>query len=433
MRRWPGKLVRRPWLALFLLGVLGTTAWLAAPHLRAWYHWRAGRSALERYHHEEALCHFRACLAVWPGDVRAHLLACRAARRAEDYEEAQQQLRAAQALQGQPNEETVLEWALLQASLGGLDQVEEHLLDRARRYPSQAPLAWEALAEGYTRLYRILDALACLDRWLARQPDNVRALALRGNAYWQIGRSQQAAEPYRRVIELGPDNTEVRWRLGRCMLDVGRYQEALDHFQVVLRRRPNDPDVLVRLARCYERLDQPERARDLLDEVLAEHPGHGEALRTRGRLARKSGDLAGAERWLREAVRTLPNDYLVNFALYEVLRDRQKGPKEVHAQLARAERVKDRRERLAEITTRQMSARPLDPNLHAELGALLIELGSEEAGERWLLSALQRDSNCRAAHTALAGYYQSKGDADRAAEHRRLAAQAQATSGPSGR
>ncbi len=435
MRKQFAWLLGRPWRALLVLvipAILGGAAWLAAPHLRAWYHFRAGRSALQRYHHAEALAHFRACLAARPGDARAHLLACRAARRAEEYEEAQQHLSAAQRLQG-PSDETVLEWALLRGSMGLLDDVEEYLLDRARQHPEQAPLVWEALAEGYARLYRILDALACLDRWLARHPDDVRALTLRGNVYWQLARSQQAAEPYRRVVELDPDNTQVRWRLARCLLGIGRYQEALDHLEIVLRHRPNDPDVLVRLARCHERLDRPEQARELLDRVLAEHPAHGEALRTRGQLARKNKDLAGAERDLRAAVRAMPSDYLANYALWEVLRDAGKSQAAVQAQLDRAERVRDRRERLAEITTRQMSVRPHDPVLHSELGALLIELGHAELGERWLLGALQKDSRCRQAHAALADYYQSKGDAVRAAEHRRQAREAPSLPSSSGR
>jgi hypothetical protein len=116
----------------------------------------------------------------------------------------------------------------------------------------------------------------------------------------------------------------------------------------------------------------------------------------------------------------MPTDYRANFALAEVLRDRRKDS-QARARFARAERLKDLSERLAEITTRHMSDRPHDLALHSELGALLIQMGHAELGKRWLLGALQKDPDCRAAHAALADYYQSKGDAEKAAEHRRLA------------
>src|SRR6266567_2778388 len=80
------RLLRWPiWTSLILL-VVGVAAALAVPHLRAWYHFRAGRTALERYHSEEALDHFNKCLEVWPDSADVHFLASRAARRTEDYE-----------------------------------------------------------------------------------------------------------------------------------------------------------------------------------------------------------------------------------------------------------------------------------------------------------------------------------------------------------
>jgi len=53
----------------------------AAPQLRAWYHLRAARRALARYHNPQAIRHLQACLRVWPADADVLLLAARAARR----------------------------------------------------------------------------------------------------------------------------------------------------------------------------------------------------------------------------------------------------------------------------------------------------------------------------------------------------------------
>src|ERR1700688_966425 len=76
-----GGLIRRRWLLiLILLAALGGAGALAGPPLYAWYQLAARRSAVERFHPDDAIPHLDACLAVWPGNVEAHLLSARAAR-----------------------------------------------------------------------------------------------------------------------------------------------------------------------------------------------------------------------------------------------------------------------------------------------------------------------------------------------------------------
>ncbi|HZY89372.1 MAG TPA: hypothetical protein VFE78_31405, partial [Gemmataceae bacterium] len=77
----PARFVRRrPWLALAGLALLGAGAALAGPHLAAWYHVRAGRAELARWHAGAARAHLDRALRVWPHSEAAHLLAARAAR-----------------------------------------------------------------------------------------------------------------------------------------------------------------------------------------------------------------------------------------------------------------------------------------------------------------------------------------------------------------
>src|SRR6266542_7144163 len=114
------RLLHRPLLLLTVLGVLGGAVAVGGPHLWALYHFRAGRADLEHYRAEEALAHFNNCLKVWPDSADAHLLASRAARRADDYEAADQHLRECQRLRGGPSDDTAFEWALLRASAGDL-------------------------------------------------------------------------------------------------------------------------------------------------------------------------------------------------------------------------------------------------------------------------------------------------------------------------
>jgi hypothetical protein len=76
---------RRRWLLLVLIGLIAAAVAVACPHLRAWYHLRAARAELQRYHHPQAIRHLQICRAVWPRHPDVLLLAARAARRARVY------------------------------------------------------------------------------------------------------------------------------------------------------------------------------------------------------------------------------------------------------------------------------------------------------------------------------------------------------------
>jgi tetratricopeptide (TPR) repeat protein len=416
----PFSLLRRRWRILSVLLAVGLAIGLGAPQGWAWYQLRAARSELQRYQPEAARRCLERCLAVWPNSVEAHLLASRAARQSGDFDEADRQLRICQRLLDGTSDEVALEWALYQATLGNTREVEQFLQHRAEEDPSRGPLIWEALVEGYLRLYRILDALPCLEHWLSVAPDDLRALELRGRAYRNGRSAAKAADDYRRVLELDPSRQEARWQLALCLLDMGNYKEAADELEQVSRFRSDDPEVQVRLARCWNMLDRPDEARALLEGVLERHPEHGLALRTLGQILLMRHRPAEAQTWLSKAARALPEDYQTHWFLYQAL-VQQKRDREAGEVLQRVEQIRDRAERLGELRSRRMSEQPLDPALHVEMAVLLLRSGHDDLAERWLLSALDLDPRYAPAHAALARYYQRKGDRDRAEQHRRLA------------
>jgi predicted Zn-dependent protease len=406
------------WRKLCVVLIVLVVLALLAPHAEAWYHLRSARSAFALYHPEIAQDHLARSLKVWPNSVSVHLLASRAARQNGDFEEAERQLRVGQRLVAGTSDEVVLEWALLQAAIGNTGEVDEFLQRRAEEDPELWPLVQEALVEGYITVYRVLDALACLEQWLKFQPDNLRALELRGAA-WMAGRSKQkAADDFRRVLEQDGDRDATRWRLVACLLDMGSYSEALPQLEHLAHKKPDDPEVQVRLARCHNVIGNRDLARQLLAGVLERHPEHGLALRTRGHFALADNQPAEAEKWLRRAAKAWPTDYQTQWLLSQALAQQHKS-READEQLQIAQALKDRVERLGELRSRKMSEQPLEPALHYEMGVLLIRTGHKEVGERWLLSALQLDPNYRAAHQALADYYQGEGKTTLAEEHRR--------------
>jgi len=417
--KWRLAVPRWRTIIVSLVGLAGLA--LGGRHLWAWHHFRAGQQALDHYHAREALSHFEACLRVWSSRPDVHLLAARAARQSERFDQAQGFLDACQSLQEKRSPEDVLEWALLQAARGDLAGVEEVLLRRADTDHEHAPLIWEALVEGYRVMYRLLDARSCLDRWLAAQPDNVQAHAQYGRLWRQMGALQKASDSYRRALELDPTRDDDRLALAHCLSGIGRFAEALEHFTYLNRVRPEDPELLIAIGLCHLDLGQLEEAQRVLDDVLAKNPENPGALLQRGRLALAQRRPAEAEEWFRKTVAVAPMVYLPNWLLFQALQEQGKTT-EANEQAARVAEIKDLEERLADVSRRRMSVRPFDPSLHYEMGILKLRQGDKTGAESWLLSALRLDPHLASAHAALADFYQKQGDDEKAAFHRSQAA-----------
>jgi tetratricopeptide (TPR) repeat protein len=417
-------LLRRPWrlaLALAALPLLAVGGAWAFAEWRAAGHYRAGQLELERYHPREALGHLEVCLRAWPRSAPAHLLAARAARQAGEIDKAEQYLDEYEQLAPDKSEEVLLEWAMLRAAVGDLDPVEDYLRARLGQDPVQAALILEALTEGYLRMYRLFEAMACLDQWVQRQPDNVRALTLQGRALHRIHAYKLAAEKYSRVLERDAEQDDVRLRLADCLLEEGTFEQAARHLEELRRRQPDNPEVLVRLAFSWRGAGQVDQALRLLESVLQDRPDYGPALRGRGEVALQSGQAEEAEGWLRRGLKANPYDRQTHYLYYQCL-ERLGRKEEAARQKVIFERVEADILRLIEIGNRLMPARPHDPTLHAELGEILLRMGQQELAGRWLHSALRLDARHGPAHAALADYYRWRGDEPLAAQHRRLAA-----------
>ncbi len=392
------KHTRRRALLLVLLLVLGAVA--SGPQFWAWHHLIQGRAELEHFHPDRARCHLAVCLRFWPHHVTAHVLAARAARQLENYEEAKQHLLQAQREQQQPSAEVVMEWALLRATLGDLKQTESYLLPLTQIESEEAVLACEALAQGYQRLYRLSKARSLLDLWLKRCPNAVRPLLLRGRLWSQTNSWQQALLDYRRVLELEPEQEEAQRGLAWCLIESARWNEAVPYWEALQRRYPADPEVCANLARCWGHLGQGQQAVQMLRAVVATHPDHLLALRSLGQILLQEERPAEAEGWLRCALRVAPQDYQSHWLLSLALQ-RQNKTAEAEHQLDLANQVELRWQRLHKITHQELVVRPHDAVLQAELGVLLLDLGYEEAGRNWLLLALQEDPNNASARAAL--------------------------------
>jgi tetratricopeptide (TPR) repeat protein len=413
--------LRRPG-SLALLGLVVASLVAVGVYYRPELFLRAARTALQRGAYDEARASLDRYLAARPQSAEAHLLLAQLDRRSNNYAEATKHLDACQRFGG-PADAIELERGLTAIQQGAFNPALEALCSRhLAQEDANQYLILEALSQGFTKTYRLKEALVCLERMLLLQPDSNYAYRRRGWLYAQIEQHDRAEADYRRALEIDPEDRVARLALAQLLLNIHKNgHEAADHFER-LWPKEQDSAVALGLAQSWRLLGRADDARRLLDDWLSGHPGDALALAERGKLAFDEQALDQAATLLQRAVALAP--YLVDahYTLYQCLtKQGRKAEAEecrVHMQQAREEALHTKEE-LARLT-RELQVTAEDADLRCRIGQIFLRYGQEE-GLRWLLLNLQYHPNHRPSHLALADYYDKSGQATRAAEHRRLA------------
>ena len=110
-------------------------------------------------------------------------------------------------------------------------------------------------------LFPSLIVWAALRSASAESPEEMFA---RGNAAYEGGRYEEAAEAYRTVLNYGFQDPRVEYNLGNAAFKLGRLGESVLHYERALRLEPTDEDALGNLAlarmRCADKVEMPETA-----------------------------------------------------------------------------------------------------------------------------------------------------------------------------
>jgi tetratricopeptide (TPR) repeat protein len=399
-------------VVLALAGLMVGRKWWADEHLRA------AHIALDRRDFADAREHLRYCLVASPHDSQVHLLAARAARRLELYDEAELHLHACQRL-GDLAESVQVERMLTRVQRGNLSE-ESALWTRVEANdPSSVPIL-EVLVQEYIRIGRLDAALRGLEVLLDWRPNDLDALLGRGWVWEQLFYFPAAVQDYRRALQLDPDNDRVRLRLAQALVITGPADEAASHFERLAQRQREDAAVLLGLAQCRRQLSETDEARRLLAKILQKEPDHAAALTECGKVALDENDPREAESWLRRAVARSPFDRQANYSLGQCLRLLGK-PAEAQRYETKVKAIDADLQRLNALTEAVQKS-PHNADLYAEAGILFLRNGEAKKGIRWLEMALERDPWHRDSHEALAAYFAGVGQGERAAHHRRLAA-----------
>lgn len=269
-----------------------------------------GDRLVDRHEYAEAYPHYVNSLKVWRWSARTHLIAGRTARRASMAPEAEHHFERCLSLSGRDSPESAavaLERLLMRAQIGDLVGIEDVLWDKVNRQVPETPLILEALARGYSQVFRLGPALKCLKMILECDPENAEALYRYG---WIADRSDGTIDPvkyYRHALQMRPDRDDIRLALAKTLVKDDP-KEAIGHFEQLLARQPDNADIVLGLARAYEasgRTDGPEKAADLVETVLRNDPENSDALTLKATVLVATGAVSEGERLL---CRALAND-----------------------------------------------------------------------------------------------------------------------------
>lgn len=415
------RLVPNRWLRLAVaLVVVAVAAVVAGRHGWAYAHLRAARSDAERYRFADARRHLEQCLRVWHDRADVWLLAGQVARRGDDYEMAERCFsEAVRRSGGVPSDDLRLEQVLLQAQLDP-DAKAPYLRGLVEADHPRAVACLEALAKGYLRKNRYAHAGFVVQTWLDRRPDDPAALYYRGVVREELGPRDEAADDYRRVLEIDPAHDPARLRLVKLLRQLSRPAEARDALAPLLARAADDPAVAAEQAECLYALGDRAGAEATARAALAARPDDPDALVMLGRCLTDADRFDEAEAALRKAVEVRPSHFQGRSQLHRILAatGREADAAEVKAEIDRMTRDINR---LRDIFSDGLANRPSDPGLHAEVGRIFLRAGEPREGLRWLGEALRLDPNHAPAHAELAAFYDRHGDKARADEHRQKA------------
>jgi len=139
--------------------------------------------------------------------------------------------------------------------------------------------------------------------------NDVEQVLAAADVYARLKDYPSAARVAREAVRRFPDSPEALFRLGSSLERGGQITESEKTFQKLLSVRPNDAPAMNYLGYMWaDRNVRLEEARDLLEKAVAREPRNGAYRDSLGWVYFRLGRLEAAEKNLREAHRTDPDD-----------------------------------------------------------------------------------------------------------------------------
>jgi predicted Zn-dependent protease len=392
--------------------------WFGGWRAYAGRQWHRAQEAVRAGRPAEARTRLETCLAVWPDDPDVLRLAARADQMAGDFPAAEAHLNACLRVEGGASEATQLEFLLIRAQTGEVEEVAGLLFGFVDRKHPDAPLILETIALAHMRNLRYGPAFAALNRSAEEFPGRARTHHYRGWVLEKLNQPKAALDDYLKALALDPELDRVRLRVAEMYMEDNDPVEATPHLERLWATSPDRPEVLARLGQARFLQGDHAEARRLLERAVVHLPEDPAVLLFLSKLDLEDGEPARAEARLRAALAADPAATEARYTLVTALRAQRKDAAAT-AELAEYDRHKAILERANHLLQEEARHPTRDPGPASEIGALLLQIRQDRQGLYWMDEALSRDPNHRPTHQVLAEYFERQGDPDRAAAHRK--------------
>jgi tetratricopeptide (TPR) repeat protein len=136
------------------------------------------------------------------------------------------------------------------------------------------------------------------------KPADVPARVLLGNAYVEVGRTQEAVVSYQEALGLDPDCFDAHLGLGKIAFDRGAYVEAAGWYRKALKIRPRSADAQLSLGLALSNAGRYEEAMQAFQKAKELDPEVVDTQVLTGRRYLEAGMPAQAIECLKDAVQT---------------------------------------------------------------------------------------------------------------------------------
>jgi tetratricopeptide (TPR) repeat protein len=404
-------------VALSVVAIAGGGWWLWDRH-RASSLLETSQDLIRRNDLPGALVALDQYTSLRPKSLEGLFLAARVARRTGKFPEAKRYLATYEEMGGAPDA-VRLERDLLLLQQGLIGDRDKRLRGSIGPDHPDVTLVLEALARGYMIAERWADARQACALWRAVDAKAPWAWLWGGRVSERMVQVDQAAEFYRKALELAPEDRDARVAFARVQLRQNSPATAKPHLEWVLQRVPEDEEALLGMAQCLLAEAKGEEALALVDKALGVNPTSNLAMSLRGRVVLEQGNAVEAEPWLRKAWEAERGDSETLHLLVRALRLQGKNQEagDLEKQLDRLQKSLKRLNELMRMIGPQLQE--LGPCLEA--GEIALQVGRTEQGLNLLEDALRRKGDHRPVHAALARYYRGIGRLDLAEVQQGLA------------
>lgn len=259
----------------------------------------------------------------------------------------------------------------------------------------EAVRTYYQLADVYYRASRFAEALASLEGALAIAPEDLDALAAKGECLIRLGRFEESIEVFDAALAISPEHAWVLARKGAALFLANRPEEALAALDKSLSVQPDDAWALAQRGEVLLILGRYKEALVDLDEALALRPANVWTLKRRGETLRMLGRYSEALSELDKVLSDAPDDTWALASKGETLR-----------MLGRAAEAE-------EILHRVLKLEPGYLFAEMALGSALLDQGREQEALRVFKDILEHDSTSFGALEGIVFAYQRLDDMDR--------------------